>query len=153
MNIRTIIAWACVFAFIGCQGKRMNPKDFTSVNVVRNIPKSVPTPIDTLPVPVDTHSQPENIPAPSKLQDSIPKATAPAERAYHIIVASYPNQSPADNKVKQLKAKGFEEACVIHKDNRFRVSISHFPTRQAAINERTHLSKLLNQDDIWIGHY
>lgn len=165
MNIHTLFAAALIVALAGCQGgKKMNPKDFTSVNVIRQspLPPSASTESTAMPAPgandkaatsdADATSE-GNTPATSIPKDTLRKSLAPAEKYYHIIVASYPDLPPAESKVKRLKTDGFAEASIIHKDNRYRVSIAHFPAKQDAIDERARLSRLLGQEDIWIGRY
>ena len=164
MKLNLFVSVLLVLAAVGCQHRKMNPKDFTRVNVVRHLP-APPTAATDTTVPAasgdagklaagnDRPAATTTVPPTAGKQEPPRETPAAAERSYHIIVASYPNESPATSKAKQLQADGFADACVIHKDNRYRVSIAHFPSRQTAIDERARLSKLLGQDDIWIGRY
>ena len=74
-------------------------------------------------------------------------------RSYHIIVASHPRENLAEKDVTQLKAKGFPEAQIITKDQRYRVSIANYTDKQEATKQRDLLATQLGQSDIWIMLY
>ena len=71
-------------------------------------------------------------------------------KSYHIIVASHPRENLAENDVTQLKAKGFPDAQIIIKDQRYRVSIANYTDKQEATKQRDLLATQLGQSDIWI---
>lgn len=153
MKITVLAISVLTLSFIGCQPKKMNPKDFTQVNAIRHLPAPATAVKDSVPAPTTAVPVPAAEPATAKPKTTPRDVAAPTEKSYHIIVASYPNEPPARSKAESLRAQGFEEALVVQKDNRYRVSIAHFADKQAAINERARLSKLLGQDDLWIGRY
>ena len=68
-------------------------------------------------------------------------------------MASHPRQSLAEADVRKLREQGYNDACILQKDNRFRVSIAHFSNRNEALKERTRLIDTLGQDDLWVGYY
>ena len=74
-------------------------------------------------------------------------------RSYHIIVASHPRENLAEKDVTQLKAKGFQNAQIITKDQRYRVSIANYTDKQEATKQRDLLATQLGQSDIWIMLY
>lgn len=53
----------------------------------------------------------------------------------------------------QLKAKGFQSAQIIIKDQRYRVSIANYTDKQEATKQRDLLATQLGQSDIWIMLY
>ena len=92
-------------------------------------------------------------PAPQPASDTTPIIPAVRTKSYHIIVASHPRQSLAEADVRKLREQGYNDACILQKDNRFRVSIAHFSNRNEALKERTRLIDTLGQDDLWVGYY
>ena len=142
MKSHILIVILLASALVGCRQGKMNPRDFTQVNVTRHLPEPPAEKADTAALPI-----------PAAPKDTARQAPAPAAKYYHVIVASYPDQASADREVERLKAKGFAEACVVHRSNRYRVSIAHFADKQAALDERARLCELLKQDDLWIARY
>ena len=130
----------------------MNAKEFTTANVIRHLPENrqeqpIPTPKDTAVI------EEKAIPAPQPATDTTPIIPAVRTKSYHIIVASHPRQSLAEADVRKLREQGYNDACILQKDNRFRVSIAHFSNRNEALKERTRLIDTLGQDDLWVGYY
>ena len=80
------------------------------------------------------------------------KPATPA-KSYHIIVASHPNEKLAREDVARLKALGYNDARIITKDQRYRVSIANNPDKQEATKKRNELAIQLKQEDIWITLY
>ena len=130
----------------------MNAKEFTTANVIRHLPENrqeqpIPTPKDTAVI------EEKATPAPQPATDTTPIIPAVKTKSYHIIVASHPRQSLAEADVRKLREQGYNDACILQKDNRFRVSIAHFSNRNEALKERTRLIDTLGQDDLWVGYY
>ncbi len=136
----------------GCRERKMNAKEFTTANVIRHLPENrreqpTPTPKDTAVI------EEKATPAPRPATDTTPIIPAVKTKSYHIIVASHPRQSLAEADVRKLREQGYNDACILQKDNRFRVSIAHFSNRNEALKERTRLIDTLGQDDLWVGYY
>ena len=130
--------------FIGCQRDKMNSKNLTTVNVKRNLPASLPG----NNVSLDTIRQ-----SPSQDANNTTITSNVKTRSYHIIVASHPRENLAEKDVTQLKAKGFPNAQIITKDQRYRVSIANYTDKQEATKQRDLLATQLGQSDIWIMLY
>ena len=63
------------------------------------------------------------------------------------------SENLAEKDVTQLKAKGFPNAQIITKDQRYRVSIANYTDKQEATKQRDLLATQLGQSDIWIMLY
>jgi len=122
----------------------MNSKNLTTVNVKRNLPASLPG----NNVSLDTIRQ-----SPSQDANNTTITSNVKTRSYHIIVASHPRENLAEKDVTQLKAKGFPNAQIITKDQRYRVSIANYTDKQEATKQRDLLATQLGQSDIWIMLY
>ena len=122
----------------------MNSKNLTTTNVKRSLPASLPE----NHVSLDTIKQ-----NPSQDANNTTIASNVKTRSYHIIVASHPRENLAEKDVTQLKAKGFPEAQIITKDQRYRVSIANYTDKQEATKQRDLLATQLGQSDIWIMLY
>lgn len=134
----------------GCRERKMNAKEFTSANVIRHLP----APPREKNVPKDTATVEKKVTPPPRPSDNKPTTTPAARtKSYHIIVASHPRQSLAEADVQKLREQGYNDACILQKDNRFRVSIAHFADKNEALKERTRLIDTLGQDDLWVGYY
>lgn len=59
------------------------------------------------------------------------KVTAPTKQ-YHIIVASLASHHGAEETLAQYVAKGYPEASLVERDNRVRISLTHFTDKDAA---------------------
>ena len=130
MKLVLFLSFVLILPFIGCQRDKMNSKNLTTVNVKRNLPASLSG---------NTVSE-----------QNIKKTNT---RSYHIIVASHPRENLAEKDVTQLKAKGFQSAQIIIKDQRYRVSIANYTDKQEATKQRDLLATQLGQSDIWIMLY
>ena len=144
MKLVLFLSFVLMLPFIGCQRDKMNSKNLTTVNVKRNLPASLPG----NNVSLDTIRQ-----SPSQDGNNTTITSNPKTRTYHIIVASHPRENLAEKDVTQLKAKGFPNAQIITKDQRYRVSIANYTDKQEATKQRDLLATQLGQSDIWIMLY
>lgn len=144
MNLKTLLLLVIVILVHGCHYNKLDTKYLTTVNVKRDIPVSVK---DSIPEPV---TQP-SLPASSQKEEVV---TSPSPlQNYHIIAASHPTASMAEESVARFRAKGLSQAQIIRKDNRYRVSIAHSPDRQQALRQRDSLAVFLGQNDLWLMRY
>lgn len=144
MKLVLFLSFVLILPFIGCQRDKMNSKNLTTVNVKRNLPASLPG----NNVSLDTIRQ-----SPSQDANNTTITSNVKTRSYHIIVASHPRENLAEKDVTQLKAKGFPNAQIITKDQRYRVSIANYTDKQEATKQRDLLATQLGQSDIWIMLY
>ena len=144
MKLVLFLSFVLMLPFIGCQRDKMNSKNLTTVNVKRNLPASLPG----NNVSLDTIRQ-----SPSQDANNTTITSNVKTRSYHIIVASHPRENLAEKDVTQLKAKGFQNAQIITKDQRYRVSIANYTDKQEATKQRDLLATQLEQSDIWIMLY
>ena len=144
MKLVLFLSFVLMLPFIGCQRDKMNSKNLTTVNVKRNLPASLPG----NHVSLDTIRQ-----RPSQDANNTTITSNVKTRSYHIIVASHPRENLAEKDVTQLKAKGFPNAQIITKDQRYRVSIANYTDKQEATKQRDLLATQLGQSDIWIMLY
>jgi len=144
MKLVLFLSFVLMLPFIGCQRDKMNSKNLTTVNVKRNLPASLPG----NNVSLDTIRQ-----SPSQDGNNTTITSNVKTRSYHIIVASHPRENLAEKDVTQLKAKGFPNAQIITKDQRYRVSIANYTDKQEATKQRDLLATQLGQSDIWIMLY
>mgnify|MGYP000383936817 CR=1 FL=1 len=144
MKLVLFLSFVLMLPFIGCQRDKMNSKNLTTTNVKRSLPASLPE----NHVSLDTIKQ-----NPSQDANNTTIASNVKTRSYHIIVASHPRENLAEKDVTQLKAKGFPEAQIITKDQRYRVSIANYTDKQEATKQRDLLATQLGQSDIWIMLY
>ena len=144
MKLVLFLSFVLMLPFIGCQRDKMNSKNLTTVNVKRNLPASLPG----NNVSLDTIRQ-----SPSQDANNTTITSNVKTRSYHIIVASHPRENLAEKDVTQLKAKGFQSAQIIIKDQRYRVSIANYTDKQEATKQRDLLATQLGQSDIWIMLY
>ena len=144
MKLVLFLSFVLMLPFIGCQRDKMNSKNLTTVNVKRNLPASLPG----NNVSLDTIKQ-----SPSQDANNTTITSNVKTRSYHIIVASHPRENLAEKDVTQLKAKGFPNAQIITKDQRYRVSIANYTDKQEATKQRDLLATQLGQSDIWIMLY
>ena len=152
-----------MLSFVGCQRDKMNSKNLTTVNVKRSLPASISANHVSLDTIKQNYSQDTNNTTitsnvktlPSQQQTTKKQGTEQNikktnTKSYHIIVASHPRENLAENDVTQLKAKGFPDAQIIIKDQRYRVSIANYTDKQEATKQRDLLATQLGQSDIWI---
>ena len=165
MKLALFLSFVLMLPFIGCQRDKMNSKNLTTTNVKRSLPASLPenqVSLDTIKQNPSQDANNTTIASNVKLSPSrqetgkqqgteqnIKKTNT---RSYHIIVASHPRENLAEKDVTQLKAKGFPEAQIITKDQRYRVSIAN-TDKQEATKQRDLLATQLGQSDIWIMLY
>ena len=166
MKLALFLSFVLMLPFIGCQRDKMNSKNLTTTNVKRSLPASLPenhVSLDTIKQNPSQDANNTTIASNVKLSPSrqetgkqqgteqnIKKTNT---KSYHIIVASHPRENLAENDVTQLKAKGFPEAQIITKDQRYRVSIANYTDKQEATKQRDLLATQLGQSDIWIMLY
>ena len=166
MKLVLCLSFVLMLPFIGCQRDKMNSKNLTTTNVKRSLPASLPenqVSLDTIKQNPSQDANNTTIASNVKLSSSrqetgkqqgteqnIKKTNT---RSYHIIVASHPRENLAEKDVTQLKAKGFPEAQIITKDQRYRVSIANYTDKQEATKQRDLLATQLGQSDIWIMLY
>ena len=144
MKLVLFLSFVLMLPFIGCQRDKMNSKNLTTVNEKRNLTASLPG----NNVSLDTIRQ-----SPSQDANNTTIVSNVKTRSYHIIVASHPRENLAEKDVTQLKAKGFPNAQIITKDQRYRVSIANYTDKQEATKQRDLLATQLGQSDIWIMLY
>ena len=144
MKLVLFLSFVLMLPFIGCQRDKMNSKNLTTTNVKRSLPASLPG----NNVSLDTIRQ-----SPSQDANNTTITSNVKTRSYHIIVASHPRENLAEKDVTQLKAKGFPNAQIITKDQRYRVSIANYTDKQEATKQRDLLATQLGQSDIWIMLY
>ena len=128
------LSFVLMLSFVGCQRDKMNSKNLTTVNT------TITSNVKTLPSQQQT----------TKKQGTEQNIKKTNTKSYHIIVASHPRENLAENDVTQLKAKGFPDAQIIIKDQRYRVSIANYTDKQEATKQRDLLATQLGQSDIWI---
>ena len=166
MKLALFLSFVLMLPFIGCQRDKMNSKNLTTTNVKRSLPASLPenqVSLDTIKQNPSQDANNTTIASNVKLSPSrqetgkqqgteqnIKKTNT---RSYHIIVASHHRENLAEKDVTQLKAKGFPEAQIITKDQRYRVSIANYTDKQEATKQRDLLATQLGQSDIWIMLY
>ena len=152
------LSFVLMLSFVGCQRDKMNSKNLTTVNVKRSLPASISANHVSLDTIKQNYSQDTNNTTitsnvktlPSQQQTTKKQGTEQNIKSYHIIVASHPRENLAENDVTQLKAKGFPDAQIIIKDQRYRVSIANYTDKQEATKQRDLLATQLGQSDIWI---
>ena len=166
MKLALFLSFVLMLPFIGCQRDKMNSKNLTTTNVKRSLPASLPenhVSLDTIKQNPSQDANNTTIASNVKLSPSrqetgkqqgtkqnIKKTNT---RSYHIIVASHPRENLAEKDVTQLKAKGFQSAQIITKNQRYRVSIANYTDKQEATKQRDLLATQLGQSDIWIMLY
>ena len=166
MKLVLFLSFVLMLPFIGCQRDKMNSKNLTTTNVKRSLPASLPenqVSLDTIKQNPSQDANNTTIASNVKLSSSrqetgkqqgteqnIKKTNT---RSYHIIVASHPRENLAEKDVTQLKAKGFPEAQISSKEQRYRVSIANYTDKQEATKQRDLLATQLGQSDIWIMLY
>ncbi|WP_292264980.1 SPOR domain-containing protein [Butyricimonas sp.] len=153
MKFVLFLSFIALLTLVGCQRDKMNPKNLTTVNVKRELSvtpaKATAAAKSTEETPVPpTEAQPSATP-----QTTTTEKPATPTKSYHIIVASHPRESLAQEDVARLKAQGYTDARIITKDQRYRVSIANNPDKQEATRQRDELARRLKQDDIWITLY
>ena len=161
MKLVLFLSFVLMLPFIGCQRDKMNSKNLTTTNVKRSLPASLPE----NQVSLDTSQDANNTTIASNVKLSPSRQETGKQqgteqnikktntRSYHIIVASHPRENLAEKDVTQLKAKGFQNAQIITKDQRYRVSIANYTDKQEATKQRDLLATQLGQSDIWIMLY
>lgn len=153
MKFVLLLSLIALLSLSGCQRDKMNSKNLTSVNVKRDLPAIS---VDTV-TPTQTLTQVSTPEVEKTLPPQTPTVTnkkpATSTKSYHIIIASHPRESLAQEDVARLRAKGYNNAQIITKDQRYRVSIANDPDKQKATKMRDELALRLNQDDIWIILY
>ena len=163
MKLVLFLSFVLMLPFIGCQRDKMNSKNLTTANVKRSLPASLPENHVSLDTIRQNPSQDANNTtiasnvkiSPSRQETGKQQGTEQSTKkintkSYHIIVASHPRENLAEKDVTQLKAKGFPEAQIITKDQRYRVSIANYTDKQEATKQRDLLATQLGQSDIWI---
>ncbi|HJF69931.1 MAG TPA: SPOR domain-containing protein [Butyricimonas virosa] len=166
MKFVLFLSFVLMLPFIGCQRDKMNSKNLTTANVKRSLPASLPenhVSLDTIRQNPSQNANNTTIASnvkisPSRQETGKQQGTEQSTKkiktkSYHIIVASHPRENLAEKDVTQLKAKGFPEAQIITKDQRYRVSIANYTDKQEATKQRDLLATQLGQSDIWIMLY
>ena len=157
MKLALFLSFVLMLPFIGCQRDKMNSKNLTttlpenqvSLDTIKQNPSqdanntTIASNVKLSPSRQETGKQ-------QGTEQNIKKTNT---RSYHIIVASHPRENLAEKDVTQLKAKGFQNAQIITKDQRYRVSIANYTDKQEATKQRDLLATQLGQSDIWIMLY
>ena len=166
MKLVLFFSFILLLPLVGCQRNKMNSNDLTTVNVKRSLPASLPeinTTMDSIRQQNPQNTKTSTIT--SHLNVSPTHQTTGEQqgtkqnikktntRSYHIIVASHPREELAQKDVTRLKNKGFTDAQIIIKDQRYRVSIANYTDKQEATQQRSQLATQLGQSDIWILLY
>ncbi|SFE02551.1 SPOR domain-containing protein [Thermophagus xiamenensis] len=77
--------------------------------------------------------------------------TGTADKTFHLIVASFKDETPAQQSVKQLKTQGFSDASIILGENgRYRVTLEAYHNRDKALNRLLELRKKELFKSIWL---
>ena len=149
MKFVSFLSFIALLFLSGCQRDKMSPNNLTTVNVKRELPPANTE--ATSPVKTPTRETTAEVKTAPSVSQTVKPAT-PA-KSYHIIVASHPNEKLAREDVARLKALGYNDARIITKDQRYRVSIANNPDKQEATKKRNELALQLKQEDIWITLY
>ncbi len=72
---------------------------------------------------------------------------------FGIIIASHKYKGTAKKHLKEIKAKGFDNAQLIHKSGRYRVAIDAFATKQEAQENIANYKKQKQYKDAWISFF
>ena len=156
------LSFVLILSFVGCQRDKMNSKNLTTVNVKRSLPASISgnhVSLDTIKQNANNTTIASNVKTllpqqqTAKKQGTEQNIKKTNTKSYHIIVASHPRENLAEKDVTQLKAKGFPDAQIIIKDQRYRVSSANYTDKQEASKQRDLLATQLGQSDIWIMLY
>lgn len=103
---------------------------FQSLSISEVTTTTVPTAETPIKEPVTTAFSAETEIPTSQVQEVV--LPAHPEKLYHIIVASLPNHRGAEETLAQYIAKGYSNASLIERDDRFRISLKHFTEKNAA---------------------
>lgn len=158
MKTILFLSFILIFANIGCQRKKMDAKDLTTMRVKRE-QKLVPQDTETHKLTITSQTPPLLPKEPEQqnvTQQKIEQPNTPPKKktkSYHIIVASHPREDLAKDDVEQLKNNGFPEAQIIIKDQRYRVSIAHYTDKQEAARQRDLIANQLGKNDLWVMLY
>lgn len=138
-----------------CRDRRMDARDLTTLTVVRHLPAPLPADSTSLAgVAADSVDSPAaDAPAAPGSTPASPGELRPPKGEYHVIAASFPDSLSAVARLRVYQGKGFPDACILHANARYRVSIARYATRQAAIDARARLVKTLDQPDLWIARH
>lgn len=149
MKFVLFLSFIALSFLTSCQRDKMSSNNLTSINVKRELPpanteapSTVKTPVQEIAAEVTTTPR-----------ASLTVKPATPSKSYHIIIASHPNEKLAQEDVTRLKAQGYNDAQIITKDQRYRVSIANDPDKQEAMKKRNELALRLKQEDIWITLY
>lgn len=166
LNLTSLLLFVMLLPVVSCQRNKLNSNELTTVHVKRDLPAPLTKPDtttnrseakDTVEFNVASTLTPkkENAPRPELKKEGIsrPNATKTNSKSYHIIVASHPNKNLAEQTLAKLHAKGYDDAQIIMKDNRYRVSIGNYTDKKEAFEQRDKLAEQLGQDDLWITLY
>lgn len=69
---------------------------------------------------------------------------------FYIIGGSYRESYNAEKHAAAYQKKGFEQATVIHVDELYRVSLSHFDNKVNALHELRRIRKMESNDKVWL---
>ncbi|MGQ1891768.1 SPOR domain-containing protein [Thermophagus sp. OGC60D27] len=92
----------------------------------------------------------EKIQEPTTMVSPITPAEA-TPKPFHLIVASFKEEIPALQSVKQLKMEGFPDVSILRSENgRFRVTLEAFDNREKAVNRLMDLRKTEQFKSVWL---
>lgn len=147
-----VLPLLCLFV-AACRDRRMDARDLTTLTVARHLPAPLPADSTSLAgVAADSVDSPA-ADAPAASAPAAPGELRPPKGEYHVIAASFPDSLSAVARLRVYQSKGFPDACILHANARYRVSIARYATRQAAIDARARLVKTLDQPDLWIARH
>ena len=152
--MKILLFLVILVSFCNCQHPKSDVRQLTTTSVIRDVSTSlkdtlVPSKKETVPVPEESTSF---TPKPESSPKEVQK-TASSTVNYHVIVASHPRAELAEETLNNLKNKGYSDARMITKDNRFRVSIAHYASKEEALQQINTWKKHLNRDDLWVLRY
>lgn len=106
---------------------------------------------DTVPEPKLCVDSPDADRLVLPLKDPLKEVVSVATGRSYIIFGSFNALEDAVKMVQKYKAKGFNQAKILSKDNTYRVSLSDYPTQKEALDAK----KLLNEEykDAWVTKY
>lgn len=103
----------------------------------KETPKAVETKKEVKPTMV----QPTSKPAKKNVQ---------SKKRYHLIVASLPTSTDANNMLQKFQKDGYAEASVIAGNGRFRIALCSFENKETASKKMNELKKANTFSDAWI---
>lgn len=160
-RIVLIIALSLSLLAVGCRQKRVNTRHITDKVVVRNIPSVSKDSVEaggsgSKVAPASDVAGTQGGSAGEAVATTTPEkprtAEKPvkAEKRYHVIIASYPTRTEANQDVNRRKKEGYERTQVVDRNGRYRISIDNYATKEEAAEGLKEYKKKLGREDIWV---